>query len=449
VDRRLGEEYDFTRKDRSVHSEIIVPQNAPAWANDRSELWNRVEEAEDKSNRRKSATLAKEMNMALPNAIPRDRQIAMVREFVQENFAAKGLAAQVDFHRGHKADEFKNNHAHVMVATRGFVGDEFGKKVRSIKDKEALYQWRDSWERVVNQELERAKVNERVSARSYQSRSINRIATRHVGRGPDREWRIAENDKIRETNRQVQGLELLEAKLRNERKVLVSERGDLGQRTEEVLKDAERLIEAERDLKIKNKEFGIVVDDLSHKLLITRSGYDKYVRTLTDLLQSMQNANEERLRRLEKLLEQRILKELENRVSRIEDANEGLKEVTRKILTEAVKESFETITATANEFNTTTVASLKDLVKTAKKAQGIINRTAAGWVPKAILGVLILILAGIGWLGWENSNTNETVHNINRGMLQMYEVQETKEKYLAIHPELKAKEAPVDEQKKP
>ena len=240
VDRRLGEEYDFTRKDRSVHSEIIVPEKAPAWAKDRTELWNRVEEAEDKSTRRKSATLAKEMNMALPNAIPRDRQIAMVREFVQENFTAKGLAAQVDFHRGHKADEFKNNHAHVMVATRGFVGDEFGKKVRSIKDKEALYQWRDSWERVVNQELERAKVNERVSARSYQSRNINRIATRHVGRGPDRDWRIAENDKIRETNRQVQGLELLEAKVRNERKVLVSERGDLGQRTEEVLKDAKQ-----------------------------------------------------------------------------------------------------------------------------------------------------------------------------------------------------------------
>jgi hypothetical protein len=239
-DRRLGETYDFTRKDRAVHSEIIVPQNAPSWAKDRSELWNRVEEAEDKSNRRKSATLAKEMNMALPNAIARERQIAMVREFVAENFTSKGLAAQVDFHRGHKADEFKNNHVHVMVATRSFDGEQFGKKVRSIKDKAALYQWRDSWERVVNKELEMAKVNERVTARSYRSQGINRIATRHIGRGPEREARIAENDKIREVNRQVQGLELLEARGRKEREALLVGRGDLGQRTEEVLKDAKK-----------------------------------------------------------------------------------------------------------------------------------------------------------------------------------------------------------------
>ena len=145
---------------------------------------------------------------------------------------------------------------------------------------------------------------------------------------------------------------------------------------EMLLIEAERLMESESDLKVKNKELGIVVDDLSRKLLVTKSGYDRYVRILTAQVQSMQNANEERLRRLERLLEERILKELENRVSRIEDANESLKEVTRKILTEAVKESFATITATANEFNTTTVDSLKDLVKTAKKAQGIINRTS-------------------------------------------------------------------------
>jgi hypothetical protein len=268
LDRRVGEEYDFTRKDRAVHSEILVPAGAPAWAKDRSELWNRVEEAEDKSNRRKSATLAKEMNMALPNSIPRDRQIAMVREFVAENFTAKGLPAQVDFHRGHKADKFKNNHAHVMVATRSFDGDQFGKKVRSIKDKQALYQWRDSWERVVNKELETAKVNERVTARSYRSRGINQIATVHVGRGPDRDLRMAENDKIREINRQAQGLELVGAKARGERETLVLE----NERTEERRNDPSRVGERKAAFE---REFGQKRKDLERSAARERSEVER------------------------------------------------------------------------------------------------------------------------------------------------------------------------------
>jgi hypothetical protein len=219
---------------------------------------------------------------------------------------------------------------------------------------------------------------------------------------------------------------------------------------EMLLNEAERLMDSERELKIKNKEFGIVVDELSHKLLVTKSGYDRYVRSLTALLQSMQSANEERLKRLEKLLEERILKELESRVSRIQDANESVKEVVTKAMAEAVSASFKTITATANEFNTTSVGALNGLVATAKKAQGIINRTAAGWVPKTILGVFILILAGIGWIGWQNTDPNGTVQITYRAMMRMYEVDGIKDKYLALHPELKAPEpARSAEPKKP
>jgi hypothetical protein len=218
VDRRTGEEHDFTRKDRALaESFVAAPANAPAWAQDRAELWNRVEAAEDKSTRRKTAMLAKEMNMALPNTIPKQRRVAMVAEFVRENFTEKGLVTQVDFHRGHKADKFKNNHVHVMVTTRALTGDGFGKKDRSIDKKATLYQWRDSWERVVNKELEAAKVPERVTARSFRSLGIDKVATIHVGRGWDAADRLAENQRIREHNKQSARLKRQEAQIQRER----------------------------------------------------------------------------------------------------------------------------------------------------------------------------------------------------------------------------------------
>lgn len=199
-DRRLGEQHDFTRKDRAVHSEIVVPAGAPSWASNREELWNQIEAVEDRSTRRKTATLAKEMNLALPNRIDRDRQIEMVRSFVKENFTDKGLVAQVDFHRGHKADRFQNNHVHIMVTTRPLVGQEFGKKDRALDKKATLYQWRNSWERSVNLEFERANLMDRVSAKSYRARGIDRVPTIHIGRGPGAEERRKQNERIRVLN---------------------------------------------------------------------------------------------------------------------------------------------------------------------------------------------------------------------------------------------------------
>jgi hypothetical protein len=119
-------------------------------------------------------------------------------------------------------------------------------------------------------------------------------------------------------------------------------------------------------------------------------------------------------------------------------------------MAEAVSASFKTITATANEFNTTSVGALKGLVATGKKAEKIILDSAAGWVPKAILVAFIFILAGIGWIAGESMNTAATIQNTNRAVMQTYEVQGIWEKYLALHPEVKVKElAPIVEPKKP
>jgi len=59
-----GITHDYTRKSGVVHSEIMLPQNAPKEFQDRSTLWNAVE----KSEKRKDSQTAREIDVALPKS---------------------------------------------------------------------------------------------------------------------------------------------------------------------------------------------------------------------------------------------------------------------------------------------------------------------------------------------------------------------------------------------
>jgi hypothetical protein len=60
-----GITHDYTRKGGIAHTEIILPENAPSEYLDRATLWNAVE----KSERYKTAQLAREIEIALPGEI--------------------------------------------------------------------------------------------------------------------------------------------------------------------------------------------------------------------------------------------------------------------------------------------------------------------------------------------------------------------------------------------
>ena len=57
-----GVTHDYTRKGGVVHTEILLPDNAPAEYQDRAVLWNAVEKIE----KAKNAQLAREIELALP-----------------------------------------------------------------------------------------------------------------------------------------------------------------------------------------------------------------------------------------------------------------------------------------------------------------------------------------------------------------------------------------------
>ena len=62
TDARTGRTFDYGRKQGIIHTEILVPKDAPVWASDRAQLWNTVELTE----KRKDAQLAREIELSLP-----------------------------------------------------------------------------------------------------------------------------------------------------------------------------------------------------------------------------------------------------------------------------------------------------------------------------------------------------------------------------------------------
>ena len=105
-----GVQHDYTRKQGLVWQQVFLPDMAPSeWA-DREILWNAVEEAE----KTKDSRLAREFVVALPVELSRDEWIALLTDFIQTNFVADGMCADVCIHDtdGH------NPHAHIMLTVR-------------------------------------------------------------------------------------------------------------------------------------------------------------------------------------------------------------------------------------------------------------------------------------------------------------------------------------------
>lgn len=105
-----GVQHDYTRKQGLVWARVFLPPMAPTEWQDREKLWNAVEEQE----KTKDSRLAREFVMALPVELDKDVWVELLFEFIQKNFVADGMCADVAIHDtdGH------NPHAHIMLTVR-------------------------------------------------------------------------------------------------------------------------------------------------------------------------------------------------------------------------------------------------------------------------------------------------------------------------------------------
>jgi ATP-dependent exoDNAse (exonuclease V) alpha subunit len=78
-DERLDRSQDFSGKRGVVHSEVMLPENAPEAWGDRERLWNDVEAFEV----RKDAQLAREVEFAIPREMTQAQGIELARDFAR------------------------------------------------------------------------------------------------------------------------------------------------------------------------------------------------------------------------------------------------------------------------------------------------------------------------------------------------------------------------------
>ena len=193
--------HDFTRKGGIAHTEILLPQNAPQEFLDRGTLWNSVEKIE----KSKNSQLAREIEVALPKELDREKQINLVREYVKENFIKVGMCADIALHDKNDG----NPHCHILLTMRPlnedttwgakskkeYILDENGEKVKlkngnyktrkinttDWNEQDKAEEWRKAWADITNKYLEENSIQDKVDHRSYQRQGIEQIPTIHLG----------------------------------------------------------------------------------------------------------------------------------------------------------------------------------------------------------------------------------------------------------------------------
>ena len=260
---RDGVTHDYIRKSGVVHTEILLPDNAPDEYRDRATLWNSVEKIE----KAKNSQLAREIQVALPIELTEVQNRSLVREYVKKNFVAHGMIADISIHNSDDG----NPHAHIMLTMRPlkanltedkhgvpnikgidertdinniwgakskkeYILDDNGEKIRLNSDEyksrkvnatdwneqTKAEEWRESWADILNKYLEKLGHPDRVDHRSFERQNIERVPTIHLGvaayqmeqRGIATE-RGDINRAIEITNQQIQELEYRIAELRD------------------------------------------------------------------------------------------------------------------------------------------------------------------------------------------------------------------------------------------
>ncbi len=224
-----GTTHDFTRKGGVVHTEILLPKNAPREYSDRSNLWNAVEQVE----KSKNAQLSREIEIALPNELSEAKCIELAREFAQRTFVDKGMCADVCIHNPNR--EQKNIHAHIMLTMRPFNedgswGDKqrkeylldsngnkiYDKRKRTYKcrtvqttdwnSRDKAEEWRAEWENFINSALAEKGIIKKVDHRSFERQGRLEKPTVHMGVAATQMERKGIRTVKGDTNREIKSI---------------------------------------------------------------------------------------------------------------------------------------------------------------------------------------------------------------------------------------------------
>ena len=180
----------------------MSPAGAPAWVQDRETLWNRVEAGE----LRKDSQLARAIDIGLPVELSHAQSVALVRDYIAQEFVAKGMIADFCIRR----NDPNNPCAQILLTLREATPSGFGPKVRRWNRKANLLDWRSAWAERANHHLARAGHAVRIDHRTLEAQQSELTPGRNIGveRARQREQtlplhlqeRVAERQRIAQEN---------------------------------------------------------------------------------------------------------------------------------------------------------------------------------------------------------------------------------------------------------
>ena len=189
---RTGE--TFSAPDRPVqHVDLLVPHDAPSWAHDLQSLvaTDRPKgiqafcDLAERAEKRKDAQLYREWRITLPLELTQEQQIALAREFVQDQACGLGMTALLNFHFD-RDDEtgHENPHCHVLLLTRRLTESGLSaEKETAWNDKALLKKWREQWAAYANFHLKLHGHDVQIDHRSYVDQGIDLLPQPKMGRG--------------------------------------------------------------------------------------------------------------------------------------------------------------------------------------------------------------------------------------------------------------------------
>ena len=202
-DRYSGKTYRHRRFDL-VQCRVYLPPSSPNALQDLQCLCDELNKAE----KRKDARTGRLFICSLPNELVPGEWVKIVKDFIEENFVAKGLCAVAAIHRGTNRDfPSKNNpHVHIIVSTRTVGPEGFNPQKDREHDKRCYIEiWRRAWAEVQNRAYERCHIEKRISHESLRVQGIDRKPLRHVNYV---DWQRAERQRrIQEKERELARLE--------------------------------------------------------------------------------------------------------------------------------------------------------------------------------------------------------------------------------------------------
>lgn len=267
-----GVTHDYTRKEKILVKNIILPDHIPKEFNDKSTLWNKVEMAEKNSN----AQLARQFIIGLPKELSLSENKNLVERYIKENLTSQGMIVDYAIH-DESQDKNGNIHCHIMTIMRPinekgeflakskkeYILDEKGEKVlnkngkpktRKVElttwnDTGNVEKWRENFSDLCNKYLERAGAEKRVDHRSFKRQNSDYLPTIHLGSAASAmERKGIETDKGN-YNREIRKYNQLVKTIKEEIKTL---KGWIGNLLDNLSTAYEKFKDIERDKVIDN-----------------------------------------------------------------------------------------------------------------------------------------------------------------------------------------------------